>query len=89
MFWIETILSLIMGTIGTYMLYRGKKIMEPKMMLWGGVLIVLSYFLFSGWGKDDDSKVVLQKIMTGSSGQGLDPLQTPQVEPTPTAAQQP
>jgi hypothetical protein len=84
MFWVETILSLIMGTMGTYMLYRGKKIMEPKMMLWGGVLIVLSYFLFSGGGKDDDSKAVLKKIMTGSNDQGQDPQGLLQPSPTPT-----
>jgi hypothetical protein len=69
MIWLETAASFIMGTIGTYMLYRGKKTQEPKMMLWGGLLIVLSYFLFSGWGKDDDSKAVLKTLMPGTGEQ--------------------
>jgi hypothetical protein len=43
----KTIASIAVGTIGAYLLYRGKKIAEPKMMIWGGVLIVLSYWLFS------------------------------------------
>ncbi len=38
--------SFVMGTIGMYMLYRGKKTQNVSMMVWGGVLIVLSYFLF-------------------------------------------
>jgi hypothetical protein len=63
MIWLETGLSFIMGTIGAYLMYRGKRIQEPKMILWGGVLIVLSYLLFAGWGKDDDSKDVLKKLM--------------------------
>jgi hypothetical protein len=73
MIWLETAASFIMGTIGTYLLYRGKKTQEPKMMLWGGVLIVLSYLLFSGWGKDDDSKAVLQKLMPGTTDQQQQP----------------
>ena len=72
MIWLETAASFIMGTIGTYMLYRGKKIQEPKMMLWGAVLIVLSYFLFSGWGgNDDDTKAVLKKMIPGTSDQQI------------------
>ncbi len=68
MIWLETAASFIMGTIGTYMLIRGKKIQQPKMMLWGAVLLVLSYFLFAGWGKDDDpSKAVLKVLVPGSS----------------------
>jgi len=63
MIWFETALSFAMGTIGAYLLYRGKKIQEPKMMLLGGVLIVLSYFLFGGWGKDDASNADLTKLM--------------------------
>ncbi len=58
-----TLVSFAMGTIGTYMLVRGKKIQNPKMMIWGGVLIVLSYFLFSGGSSDDTSKAVLKTLM--------------------------
>ena len=83
MFWVETALSILMGTIGAYMLYRGKKTMEPKMMIWGGVLIVLSYFLFSGGSNNDDSKAMLKNLMTGSTGQPQQQDQ-PQSQPTPT-----
>lgn len=67
MIWLETALSFAMGTIGGYLLYRGKKIQNPKMMLWGGVLIVLSYFLFSGWGGDEASTVDIKKLMPQAS----------------------
>jgi len=61
---LETIASFIMGTIGTFMLIRGKKKGEPKLMIWGGILIVASYFLFSGWGgKDDSSKALMNNLM--------------------------
>ena len=39
--------SLVLGTAGIYMLIRGKKTANPSLMVWGGVLIVLSYWLFS------------------------------------------
>ncbi len=63
MVWLETAASFIMGTIGAYMMYRGKKIQNVKMIVWGGVLIVLSYFLFSGESNDDASKAVLKTLM--------------------------
>ena len=63
MIWLETASSFIMGTIGAYMMYRGKKIQDSKMIIWGGVLIVLSYFLFSWGGNDESSKAVLNKLM--------------------------
>lgn len=76
MVWLETIASFIMGTVGMYLLYRGKKIQEPKLMLWGAVLIVLSYFAFS-FGKDDtDPKKLLKDLV-------------PSVTPTLTEQQQP
>jgi hypothetical protein len=82
MFWVELVVSSIMGTIGAYFLYRGKKIQEPKMMLWGAVLIVLSYFLFSaGGGKDDSTKNALKILMPGVAGQ--EQMEQPQ-QPTPS-----
>ena len=64
MVWLETAASLIMGTIGTWMLLRGKKKMDTKMMIWGGVLIVLSYFLFSGFGgKNDSTNVDIKTLL--------------------------
>jgi len=56
-----------MGTIGAYMMYRGKKIQDPKMIVWGGVLIVLSYFLFSWGGNDESSKSVIKAIMPAAT----------------------
>jgi hypothetical protein len=38
--------SLFVGLLGSTFLYQGKKHQSVKMMLWGGVLIILSYFLF-------------------------------------------
>jgi hypothetical protein len=81
MFWVECFLSLAMGTIGVYLLYRGKKTMEPKLMLWGGALILLSYLLFSGGGKDDESQKILKDVISGT----LPQQQQPQIPPTPTA----
>ena len=74
MFWIEAVLSILMGTIGGYLMYRGKKIQEPKMIIWGGVLIVLSYFLFSSGGKDDDvSKTALKNLIPPTADQQQQP----------------
>jgi hypothetical protein len=82
MFWLECFLSLAMGTIGAYLLYRGKKIMEPKLMLWGGALIVLSYVLFSGGGKDDHTANALKDMLGVPEQQQPQP--APQISPTPT-----
>jgi len=38
--------SFIVGTVGLYFLYRGKKTQNPGFMLWGGILLVLSYLVF-------------------------------------------
>lgn len=62
MMWVEFGFSALLGTIGSYLLYRGKKIAEPKLMLWGAVMIVLSYFLFSGGSKDDDASKAAIKM---------------------------
>ncbi len=40
------VLSLVLGTLGLFFLLRGKKTMNPGMMIVGGVLLVLSYVLF-------------------------------------------
>lgn len=39
--------SFVMGTVGLFLLYRGKKTAETKLMVIGGVLVFLSYLLFS------------------------------------------
>ncbi len=67
---LETVASFIVGTVGTFMLIRGKKKSDPKLMVWGGILIVASYFLFSGWGgNDDSSKAVINNLMQATPGQ--------------------
>lgn len=71
---LETIVSFIVGTAGIYMLIRGKKKADTKLMVWGGVLIVASYFLFAGWGgKDDSSKAVIDNLMQVTPGQQQQP----------------
>jgi len=39
--------SLVVGTVGLFMLLRGKKTADTRLMVWGGVLMLLSYLLFS------------------------------------------
>ena len=43
---LNTILSFVVGIAGGYMLVRGKKTQNISLMVWGGVLIVASYWLF-------------------------------------------
>jgi thiol:disulfide interchange protein len=65
--------SFLMGTIGAWMMWRGKKTMQPKMILWGGVLIVLSYWLFSIGGNDEASKETIKSIISTTTGQPPQP----------------
>jgi len=55
--------STVMGIVGGYMMYRGKKIMNVKMMIWGGALVVLSYFAFSLGGDDKEASDALKKMI--------------------------
>jgi hypothetical protein len=71
MMWLEFAISSIMGLVGSYLLYRGKKIEEPKLMLWGAVLIILSYYLFSLGGKDEDTKAALKAFMPQDTEQQM------------------
>ena len=71
MMWLEFVASSLMGAVGGYLLYRGKKIEEPKLMLWGAVLIVLSYYLFSLGGQDDDTKAAIKAFMPAGTEQQL------------------
>jgi hypothetical protein len=38
--------SLILGTLGVFFILRGKKIADTRMMVVGGILLVLSYWIF-------------------------------------------
>jgi hypothetical protein len=44
---VKILFSCVIGSVGAFMLYRGKKIASPRLMLIGGILLVLSYILFS------------------------------------------
>ncbi len=55
--------SLVIGLLGGYFLWRGKKTDNIKMMLAGAVLTILSYFAFSGGGDDEASKAVIKTMM--------------------------
>ncbi len=65
--------SFLMGTIGAWMMWRGKKTMQPKMILWGGILIVLSYWIFSIGGNDEVSKEAIKSIISTTTGQSQQP----------------
>jgi hypothetical protein len=38
--------SFIVGMVGLFMLIRGKKTQNTGLMIWGAVLLLLSYLLF-------------------------------------------
>ncbi len=61
--------STVVGLLGGYYMYRGKKTQNFKMILWGAVLIILSYVVFSGGGNDQDSKAMLNTLMQTTPGQ--------------------
>ena len=60
---LKIIASFIMGVLGGYFMYRGKKTQNVSMIVWGGVLIVLSYFLFSGGNDDQTAKDLLKNAL--------------------------
>ena len=41
------VLSGVMGTLGVFLILRGKKTRNVGMMMAGGLLLVLSYWLFA------------------------------------------
>jgi hypothetical protein len=59
-----------MGVLGGYFMFRGKKTQNVGMIVWGGVLIVLSYFLFSGGSDDQAAQDLLKNALpSGNSNQ--------------------
>lgn len=68
---VKLIFSILLGIIGPWMMWRGKKLMDTKMIVWGGILIVLSYFLFSGGGNGSDNltKAAIQTMMPPDASQ--------------------
>ena len=44
---VKMLASFVMGSVGLFFLYRGKKIADIKLMIIGGILVLASYFLFS------------------------------------------
>ena len=75
----KILVSAIMGLLGPYYMYRGKKTQNLNMILIGAALIVLSYFLFSGSGDDKTTKDVLKNMI---------PPQADQQQTLPTPGQQ-
>jgi len=68
---LKTFISFLLGTVGAWMMWRGKKIMNTRMIVWGGVLIVLSYWMFSfswGGGKEMTAEDI-KKLMPKTSDQ--------------------
>jgi hypothetical protein len=61
--------SSVVGLLGGYYMYRGKKTQSVKMILWGAALIIASYFLFSGGGNDDTTQNLLKNMTPSTSGQ--------------------
>ena len=60
--------STVVGLLGGYFMYRGKKTQNVKMILWGAVMVVASYFLFSGGGNDKASQDALKNLMQMTPG---------------------
>ncbi len=60
--------STVVGLLGGYFMYRGKKTQNVKMILWGAAMVVASYFLFSGGGNDKASQDALKNLMQITPG---------------------
>lgn len=63
--------SSIVGLLGGYYMYRGKKTQNVKMILWGAGMVIASYFLFSGGGDDKASQDALKNMMQTTPTQQL------------------
>jgi len=57
------VVSSIVGILGGYYMYRGKKTQNVKMILWGAAMVVASYFLFSGGGSDKATEDAVKNMM--------------------------
>ena len=55
----KILISLVLGILGPWMMWRGKKTMDTKMIIWGALLLVASYFIFSG---SDDDKMTINTL---------------------------
>ncbi len=59
----KILVSLVLGILGPWMMWRGKKNMDTKMIIWGAVLLVASYFIFSGSDDDKTTKAALNTVL--------------------------
>jgi hypothetical protein len=59
----KILISLVLGILGPWMMWRGKKTMDTKMIIWGALLLVASYFIFSGSDDDKMTKNTLNAMM--------------------------
>ena len=66
---VEMVVSSIIGILGGYYMYRGKKTQNVKMILWGAAMVVASYFLFSGGGSDKATEDTMKRMMQVTPGQ--------------------
>lgn len=60
---LKILASCLMSFLGVYFMWRGKKIQNVQMIVWGGVLIVLSYFIFSGGSDEQAAKDLLKNAI--------------------------
>jgi len=63
------VVSSIIGILGGYYMYRGKKTQNVKMILWGAGMVIASYFLFSGGGSDKATEDAVKSMMQVTPGQ--------------------
>jgi hypothetical protein len=61
---VKILVSIILGILGPWMMWRGKKLMDVKLIVWGGILIILSYFIFSGGNDSDVSKTAINALIS-------------------------
>jgi hypothetical protein len=73
----KILISLVLGILGPWMMWRGKKTMNTKLIIWGAVLLVASYMVFSGSDDDKTTKAMLNTIAPQMQDQQI-PLVTQQ-----------
>ncbi|HJT23699.1 MAG TPA: hypothetical protein VJ873_03940 [bacterium] len=60
---VQMMISSVIGMLGGYYMYRGKKTQNVKMILWGAAMVIASYFLFSGSSSDKATQDALKNMM--------------------------
>lgn len=60
---VQMVVSSIIGILGGYYMYRGKKTQNVKMILWGAAMVIASYFFFSGGSSDKATEDAVKNMM--------------------------